>query len=231
LTAAGYAAAFSGSAIGVATTLDHTEALGWEEQWQAVDVALVDAADESADGDQFPGVKVVRRIRSYQSDNRVTVAVVTGHFLNDGLRHRMAEAGADFFFLRSDIRSASALQDFVLNPERYRRGVPDIADPDMARALGITSRSRVEEMVTYVDDQKIGKALDPVSPSREDPRSRRWLHHRKTIGETARIDPVNLTTGMPPYGNQSSPSLRQLRRIYRWAAKAGSADDGGNEEG
>lgn len=146
--------------------------------------------------------------------------IVTGHFLNDGLRHRMAEAEADFFFLRSDLRTAEALLDVVLHPERYRRGVPALAEPGARRALGISGRSRVEEFVTYVERHGLETAFDPTILSRTDPRSRRWLHHRQEIAEVARIEPVNLTTGEAPYGNQSVPSLRQLRSIYRWAAKA-----------
>lgn len=205
-------------------TLDHGEALVWSDQWQHVDVVLVDAADEHASGNQFPGVDVVRRIRACQGENRPVVHVVTGHFLNDGLRHRMAEAQADFFFLRSDLRSVEALHDVVLNPERYRRGVPPVADPSGRLGLGITARSRVEEFVTYVEDHGLAGALDPLCPSRSDPRSRRWLRHRQEIAKAARIAPVNLSTGEAPYGNQSSPSLRQLRGIYGWAAKVRAAD-------
>jgi len=99
-----------------------------------------------------------------------------------------------------------------------------LADPSGRRALGITSRSRVEEFVTYVEDHGLAGALDPIGPSRSDPRSRRWLRHRQEIAKAARIEPVNLSTGEAPFGNQSSPSLRQLRGIYAWAAKVREAD-------
>lgn len=126
--------------IELAAAIDHTEALNWDEQWQHVDVVLVDAADETLTGDNFPGVKVVLRIRACQGANRPIVIVVTGHFLNDGLRHRMADADADFFFLRADFRCSDTLADVVLHPDHYRRGVPSPDNPDMARALGITAQ-------------------------------------------------------------------------------------------
>jgi hypothetical protein len=184
---------------------------------------LVDAADENLTGDNFPGVKVVQAIRAHQGSNRPVVIIVTGHFLNDGLRHRMADADADFFFLRANFRSPETLADVVLHPDRYRRGVPPLSDPDKPPSLGITDRSRVEELVTYVDDHGLQSALDL---DRADPRSRRWIHHRKRMAESARIEPVNLTTGATPYGTRVGPSLRQLGAIYRWLAKTQATDDG-----
>ena len=107
----------------------HGAAIAWEGDWSTVDVAVVDAADERSEGDQFPGVGVVRHIRTATQDGpRPTVVVVTGHYLHDGLRHRMADADADFFFLRSDLRSPADLVDVIIHPERYRRGVAPVAD-------------------------------------------------------------------------------------------------------
>lgn len=128
---------------------------------------LVDAADEGLAGDQFPGVAVVGRIRACQGDARPLVAVITGHYFNDGLRHRMAGAGADLFFLRPELRSPAALWDVVLHPEHYRRGVPGLLDPVAAEGIGITESSHLEGLVTYVQCHGIEDALDPANPRRE----------------------------------------------------------------
>lgn len=219
LTSAGFAAGLRECPdIDLIATLDHAEALRWREEWRGVDVVLVDAADEQAAGDQFPGVQVVRRIRECDGDHEPTVVVVTGHFMNDGLRHRMAQAQADLFFLRSDFRSMTTLREVVLHPERFRRGVPAVRDPDTPCALGVTDGTRIEELVRYVEESGLATSFDPSAPARDNPRSRRWLRHRRQIAETASIEAVNLTTGQPPRG-QDVPSLRQLGRIYRWAAK------------
>lgn len=108
----------------MAAAFGHSEARAWSGDWAEIAVVVVDAADESSTGDQFPGVGVVLHIRAATAGrSRPTIVVVTGHFLHDGLRHRMADADADFFFLRSDLRSPDALIDVVLHPEHYRRGV------------------------------------------------------------------------------------------------------------
>jgi hypothetical protein len=147
------------------------------------------------------------------------VAVVTGHFFNDGLRRCMAEVGADFFFLRSDLRTAAELIDFVMHPDRYRRGVPPVADKTTMRALGVTQRSRVSELVLYAARQNLEAALDPDRPERPERHSRRWSRHRQAIAEASGIEPVNLTTGDAPRANQRTPSWRQLSRALTWASK------------
>lgn len=199
-------------------SFDHAAAIAWAGDWSAVDVAVVDAADERSEGDQFPGVGVVRHIRaSTPTGPRPTVVVVTGHYLHDGLRHRMADAEADFFFLRSDLRSPSDLVDVILHPERYRRGVAPVADIEAARALGLDRGADVERFVAYVEGEGLGAQLDPSAP-RPDPRSRRWLRHRRAMADAGAIPPVNVTTGDRPL-DQDVPSIRQLSRLWSWAAR------------
>ena len=176
-------------------------------------MVVVDAADEGRAGDQFPGVAVVRRVRSAAGRGPLVV-VVTGHYLHDGLRHRMAEAGADFFFLRSELRSPESLVDVVLHPEHHRRGVPDVADADVPGVLGIAPGSDVEAFVGWVDGQGLGPALD----GGDRPRSRRWARARREAAEAGGVEPRNLTTGDAPR-NQPTPSIRQLARLWEWAAR------------
>ena len=188
-------------------------------EWRSVDVVLLDAADESRSGDQFPGVGIVRRIRAEADVDRPVVIVVTGHYFHDGLRHRMRAAGADLFFLRSDIRSNEELIDIVVNPSSYRRPVPPLADAGRARQLGIAGRSDVEGFVGYVEAEGLGPVLDPPGgTARADPRSRRWARHRAAAAVAGGVEPVNLTTGQRPRGHEV-PSIRQLKRLWDWAAR------------
>ena len=202
--------------IQLLAAVGHGEALRRSCLWSQADVVLLDAADETQLGDHFPGVRVVHAIRKHQGTNRPVVVTVTAHFFNDGLRHRMADAGADFFFLRSDLRHPQTLVDLVTCPERYRRGVPELETPATPTTLGIGRRSDVQGLVSYIDDNELHHALDG---DRVDPRSRRWLRHRKALGDQAQIHAVNLTTGDPPTRNQRHPSLRQLAVVYRWLAR------------
>lgn len=200
----------------------HDEALGWTGDWAAVDTLVVDAADEDRAGDQFPGVGVVRHVRAAAGAHGPVVVVVTGHYLHDGLRHRMAEAGADFFFLRSDLRSPAALVDVVLHPERHRRGVPSPTEPERLGLLGAGGDADVERFVSWVDGRRLGPDLEGGS-ARAQPRSRRWSRIRKEAAQAGGIEPVNLTTGNQPRGQQN-PSIRQLSRLWGWAARVRRED-------
>jgi hypothetical protein len=195
--------------------IGHGEAIAWAG-WPAVDVAVVDAADERRSGDQFPGVAVVRRVResTAAAARRPLIVVVTGHSLHDGLRHRMAKAEADLFFSRNEIDSVGTLVDVLLHPENWRRQVPP---PGELPSLGI-ARADVERLIEYVESEGLAGALGPESPVRPDPRSRRWLRHRRAMAKAAGIEPVNITTGNRPM-EWEAPSIRQLSRVWQWAAR------------
>lgn len=219
LTLPGFVQALETSAeVEVVAGLNHDQALAWEGNWSAVDALVLDAADEGRAGDQFPGVAVVRRVRAAATGAGPLIVVVTGHYLHDGLRHRMAKAGADFYFLRADLRSPEALVDVVLHPERHRRGVPDVADPDTRRMLGIGPASDVESFVGRVEGEGLASTLSGDNQARDQPRSRRWARFRRDAAGAGGIAPVNLTTGDTPLG-QDTPSIRQLSRLWQWAAR------------
>lgn len=207
--------------VEVVAAVGHATAAGWEREWLDMDVLVVDAADEGRAGDQFPGVEIVRRARSAAAadDHELIIIVVTGHSLHDGLRFRMARAGADFYFPRSDLRSPDVLVDVVTHPQRWRRpGVPGLGDPQTLSLLGIDDVVDIEAAIAYADREGLGPALDPESGGRTDPRSRRWSRHRRSMAEAGRIEPVNTTTGNRPLG-QDTPSILQLSRLFRWAAR------------
>ena len=218
LTLPGFVDALNSSPlIQILGAFDHDAALDWSGEWADVDVVLLDAADESRAGDQFPGVAVVRRVRE-RGGRRPLIVLVTSPYLHDGLRHRMAGAGVDFYFLRSDLRSTDALLDVVLHPDRHRRGVPDVTDPNARRALGVDGTSDVESFVGWVEGQGLGPALAGGQGSRSVPRSRRWARLRRDAANAGHIEPRNMTTGGMPL-DQPTPSIRQLGRLWQWAAR------------
>lgn len=125
----------------------------------------------------------------------------------------MAEAGADFF-LRSDLRTSTALVDVVAHgPARPQR--PANTDAAIAHALGITSRSHVSGLVSYVARHNLAPALSPVAPDRSDRHSRRWYHHRQAMAYASRTEPVNVTTGVAPRpaGTNRKPSQSPTHRF------------------
>lgn len=205
--------------IDVVGAFDHAAALSWSDEWADVDIVIVDAAAEDSDGDQFPGVAVVRQIRAHSSDHRPVIVVVTAHTLHDGLRHRMARADADFFFFRGDLRAVEHLVDLVTHPESYRRLEVD-GSQSGGSSLGIGPGSDIEGFVAYVEEHGLQQSLSPTNGDRAAPRSRRWIHHRRALAEVSRIVPVNVTTGDRPRG-QDVPSIRQLARVWAWAARIG----------
>ena len=224
LTLPGFVDALRGAPeVELVAAFDHGAALAWAGPWTEVDMVIVDAADEARAGDQFPGVAVVRRVREHAGRDHPLVVVVTGHYLHDGLRHRMAGAGADFYFLRSDLRSADVLVDVVVHPERHRRGVPPVADPSAAQVLGIGPSSDVESFVGWVEGGDLGPAMGADGGARAEPRSRRWARLRRDAAGAGRIEPRNLTTGDVPRG-QETPSIRQLARLWGWAARVRRPD-------
>ena len=189
-------------------------------------MVVVDAADEGLPGDQFPGVAVVRKIRASSGALGPTVVVVTGHYLHDGLRHRMAEAGADFYFLRANLRSRDQLVDVLRHPASYRRAVAPVVDVERQRLLGVTPEASIDELLSYAAEHDLDVVLGAEAEARADPRARRWFRHRRAMARAGRIDAVNITTGDQPRGSQAVPSWRQLRQIYRWAARVQPVNDG-----
>jgi hypothetical protein len=204
--------------IEVVAAVSHDDALRWgEAEWSQLDAVVVDAArpfdDENhyREGDHFPGVAVVTRVRELCPD--LLIIVVTGRFFEDGLRRRMKEAGADFFYFRDHLRSPERLHRAVLEPEMCAAGVPDVQDPDALVALGVDSRSVVNRLIAYLEARG-GLA----ATGRGHKRSRRDDRARAEA-TNAGIRAVNKTTGEPSHArNQRDPSRRQLGDL--WTALA-----------
>ena len=208
--------------------VDHGEALTWgEADWQGLDAVVVDAArpfdDENRyrESDHFPGVAVVSRAREFRPD--LLIIVVTGRFFEDGLRRRMKEAGADFFYFRDHLRAPEHLQRAVLEPEACRAGVPEVQDPDALAALGVDDRSLVNRLIDYLDGRG-----GVTATGRGQKRSRKDERTRAEATD-AGIRAVNKTTGEPSHArDQRNPSRRQLSDL--WEAFAQVRERAGRRE-
>ena len=204
--------------IEVVGSFSHSEALQVGASWAEADVVVVDAADEQSSFDQFPGVAVVEALRSHRGRSETTVIVVTGHFFDPALRRRMREAAADFFYHRSDLRSAGALRGAVLRPARQYEvsASDDLDDLDDLVRHGVSRATRVNEAVRFAGQHGLSGL-----PAPRGERSRAWLRRRQEFNRVARLSPMN-RTGLPPDRDQHEPSLVQIDRFLRWATRVKS---------
>jgi CheY-like chemotaxis protein len=202
------------SGLVVLAAATHDVAARWVDQWRTVDVAIVDAGDIRRQDDQFPGVGVVRQARRHGRDGMV-VMVVTGHFLDDALRWRMREAGADYFHHRSEVQDADSLYQAVVHPVADRRGVPDILDPEAAFRVGVVRGTRVNAGLDFALEHDLVHRRE----GDRSPRSRQWARWRREFNQITRLHTVN-ADGTAPDRDQTAPSYDQIGRLYRWATRA-----------
>lgn len=193
-------------------TASHDEASMWRQEWSTVDVAIVDAVDERRTDDQFPGVRVVERIRAMSPQRPPRIIVVTPQFFDDALRRRMREARAEFFYPREELADRTVLLDAVLRPGLRHRPVPGPTDPECQFRHGVTGRTRVNHGVRFALSHGLHLAL----AQREAPRSRKWLRLRQEFNQAARLNPVT-SDGRLPDRSQALPSLPQIARFLDWA--------------
>lgn len=219
---AGTAAVLSAApGVELVAAVGHDEAIGWSTEWARIDVVVVDASDSRREGDQFPGVAVVRSCRAAGSP--AVVVVVSGQYLHAGVRRRMWEAGADFFFARDEGMTAGELVSVVLNPDEHRRLARDPGG--LPRELGVTPSTAVNRLVDALDEPAARAALDPSARKKQDPhgpRSRWWDQLRARAAGPDGLRPVN-SAGDPAPG-LDAPSVRQLRRFWSAMTRADPPD-------
>lgn len=203
--------------ITVVAAITHQEATDSRALWHDADVMIIDPADHRQDGDQFPGVAVVRQVRAIRPSGDLIIIVITGHFFDDALRRRMREARADYYYHRGDVADATRLRGIVLGAGRARgaRGhLPAPADPEALIKLGVTGSTRVNRAVKYALEMGLERELR----ERREPRSRRWLRLRHGFNVEARLTPMT-SDGRLPDRRQDDPSLPQITRFLQWAMK------------
>jgi hypothetical protein len=173
---------------------------------------VIDASDQRRESDQFPGVDVVRAIR--RSSSQTLTIVLTGQYLHTGLRRRMWEAGADFFYPRDEGMTEEELVSVVTGPDEHRR----LAPPQAARdELGVTAKTQVNDLVERLGAPDIRSALRFDHRKKADPhgeRSRWWHQVRRLATGPAGLVPVKASGERAD--RLSAPSVVQLRKF--WAA-------------
>ncbi|MHB8289503.1 MAG: hypothetical protein ACYDEY_09750 [Acidimicrobiales bacterium] len=199
--------------IQVIGRLSHEEALSWTSEWDPVDVAVVDAADESSALDQFPGVAVVEQIRKRRSPRETLIIVTTGHFFDDAVRERMREARADYLFHRAEFHDASVLVNAVLSLDADH-GIPVPALSETMFQLGVTHQTRINDALRFAADE--GLLAGSTGPARS---RRQWITLRSEFNRIANLTPAN-SDGCPPSTFTDTPSMPQIARFLDWATKA-----------
>lgn len=197
--------------IEVVGAIDHAAALSPSMDWGCVDVAVVDASDQRREVDQFPGVDVVSAIHRSHPD--VVTVVLTGQYLHPGLRRRMWEAGADFFYARDEGMTEDELASVVLRPDEHRR-MPStgVTLPD---ELGVTPATRVNDLVERMRAPSVGAALGAERRKKADPhgeRSRWWNRLRGMASGPGGLRPVKSSGASAP--DLDAPSVVQLRKFF-----------------
>lgn len=131
------------------------------ETWAQTDVVLIDAYDTDASFDHFAGVAVVERIHEMDPEGRPTLIVITGHLLDDVLRLRMAEAGADFLFGHGEVRTVEQLLLAIQDPASVL--APGPPDPEGLAKLGLSVDSRPNEAMRWVDQSGLAEVFVEAS--------------------------------------------------------------------
>ena len=199
--------------VEVVAVVNHIDALQDGRSWTGVDVAIVDAADDQLNGDQFPGVAVVRAMRLQRPPGTLAIVVITGHFFNDALRRRMREAKADYFYHRSSLAEPARLLAAVLAPPVAQNSIPPEADLETLDRLGINAVTNVNAAVAWAARHGQPGGLVPPGAGRRDADR---LRHRFNLA--ARLEPRN-HDGSVPNRPQDAPSHPQIQRFLEWATK------------
>lgn len=130
--------------------VDHRSAMAMSlDEWAGIDKVLIDAYFDEADFDHFAGVGVAERIRSVELSPQPTLIVVTGHVLNDVLRLRLAQAGADYLFSHYQVRTVEQLAAAVRDPGAF--AIDLVPHPDGLGRLGLSADSRPNDALRWVE--------------------------------------------------------------------------------
>jgi DNA-binding NarL/FixJ family response regulator len=205
----------------VVATLDHGAALADPDLWSSVDVAVVDAWDRNAGFDRFPGVTVVEAIRRVRSRTETVIVVISGHVLNDMLRLRMAEAGADYFYGHDDVSDVRHLSQAVIRARDGHGHDIESARLDAATALG---GARPNAALSWIEERSMQGAFSGESQKALPVSRRTIMRMRRELGNLSQSQPVSNSGSQAPL---TSPSWRQIRRFIDRARGAVSESESG----
>jgi CheY-like chemotaxis protein len=200
----GRVAALGDEGVEVVLSLEHRDALEADDaSWEGVEVALVDAKDKRADFDLYVGVKVVEHLRRV-GPRDLTIVVVTGHVLDDVLRLRMAEAGADWLYGHADVRTPEDLVAIVRDPGQGAVAPP--ADPEALREAGLSPDARPNAALSYLDERGLAEAV--AGASQGESQKALPVGRRRLIAARERLASLLGTTPTDP--RAATPEWRRL---------------------
>jgi DNA-binding NarL/FixJ family response regulator len=210
--------------------MDPHSAVEFGVGWAEIDVALVDAHDESEPFDRFPGVHVVEEIRRHDELVRTQVVVISGHCENVFLRLRMAEAGADYFYDHEDVRDLESLITAIRSPTTSHRVVfPDASD--LAK-VGLRPGARPNAALHYLEVEGLDDAFVMKQSLKALELSRRSVIRIRR--EVARLGGLKTMRPTGPSRNLIAPEWRAVvdfvdraRGLERRQGPAYQTDDGG----
>ncbi len=197
--------------VEVEEPLDFLQAMG-RADWIGVDYVLVDVADRTRTDTQTPGIEVVAHIRASCPSGGPCVVAVTGDpaaFEEDVVRRRLVEAGAHHFIYRDELDRR--LEEVVAGGQ----ALEPLTAPAEIPELGITRRTRVNELVSYLRNE--GAELVAKTQSRRQDERRLAVARAKGEAHARELNPVNAEGVLARHGEQLSPGLRQFRRIFQRA--------------
>ena len=173
--------------IVVSRTAAHPEAASWTIEWDDIDVALIDAFDPDEQFDRFPGVGVVESLRRRRRSDETLAVIVSGHMNNQLLKQRMFEAGADYYFHRSDVQTVDSLVDAIVREDVNRLAAQ--ADPAQLHDVGLNSDSRPNAAIAEVTAAGMQRSLDPERGQKGTTASRRdYINLRRRIANHAMLE-------------------------------------------
>lgn len=200
--------------IEVVATLGHAEAAAWTTEWDDIDIAVIDAFDPSETFDRFPGVGVVESLRRQRRAGQTTAVVISGHMHNQLLKQRMFEAGADFYYHRSDIQTVDSLVEAILRtPPGNRAREADVA---RLRELGLRPGARPNAAIAEVVNAEMQDALHPVESQKSTDASRRaFINLRGHVARQAKL--TEDVTSAATAGTAVAPTWRTTKRFLNRA--------------
>jgi hypothetical protein len=165
-------------------------------------------------------VTVVEAIRRVRSRTETVIVVISGHVLNDMLRLRMAEAGADYFYGHDDVSDVRHLSQAVMRARDGRGHDVEAARLD-STAVG---DARPNAALSWIEERGMEAAFSGESQKALPVSRRTIMRMRRELGNLSQAQPVSNSGSQAPL---TSPSWHQIRRFIDRARGAVSESDSG----
>jgi DNA-binding NarL/FixJ family response regulator len=190
-------------------------ALDWPATWTDVDVVVVEAYHRSTAFDRFVGVAVVERVRALAHEHRPEIVVVGRDQANPYLTVRLAEAGADRLYRRSEVATIADLLDAVRDDDPGR--APDQRDA-CAQIPGLSGPTKVNQVLRRLTHLGLHDAFTPGLAQADSGFSRRQhINARELVHRVARLDAdARLRTG----GRQERGIVPSWREVAEFINRA-----------